>query len=111
MVLAFGLPFYLLIITAGKNQAEALKLSLSLRTHWYLIDIQNCHRWGAGMIPAFFGSILLSVPSVVLALIFGAMASWILARRTTKAMSIVYALCISGLILPSAVVSVMMLLK
>lgn len=111
VVLALGLPFYLLIITAGKNQAEALKLSLSLPTHWYLIDNFRTVITEGKMIPAFFGSILVTVPSVVLALIFGAMASWILARRTTKAMSIVYALCISGLILPPAVVSVMMLLK
>lgn len=111
VLLALGLPFYLLVITAGKNQAEALKLSLSLPTHWHLLDNFRTVMTEGKMIPAFFGSVLVTVPSVVIALIFGAMASWILARRTTRAMSVVYALCISGLILPPAVVSVMMLLK
>ena len=63
------------------------------------------------MIAAFFGSIVVTVPSVFLALLFGSMASWILARRTTKLLAVVYALGISGLILPPAVVTVMMLLK
>lgn len=57
------------------------------------------------------GSIVITGPSVFLALLLGSMASWILARRTTRPMAVVYALSISGLILPPAVVTVMMLLK
>ncbi|KFI93889.1 sugar ABC transporter permease [Bifidobacterium saguini DSM 23967] len=109
--ISLGLPFYLLFITASKNQAEALQLSLRLPTEWHLIDNFKTVLTEGKMITAFFGSVAVTVPAVALALIFGSMASWILARRATKPMAIIYALCISGLILPPAVVSVMMLLK
>lgn len=111
VVIALGLPFYLLVVTAGKDQAEALQLSLSLPTQWHLLDNFATVLSQGKMIAAFFGSVIVTVPSVLIALLFGSMASWIFARRTTKAMSLVYALCISGLILPPAVVTVMMLLK
>lgn len=111
VVIALGLPFYLLVVTAGKDQAEALQLSLSLPTQWHLLENFATVLSQGKMIAAFFGSVIVTVPSVLIALLFGAMASWIFARRTTKAMSLVYALCISGLILPPAVVTVMMLLK
>lgn len=111
VVIALGLPFYLLVVTAGKDQAEALQLSLSLPTQWHLLENFATVLSQGKMIAAFFGSVIVTVPSVLIALLFGSMASWIFARRTTKAMSLVYALCISGLILPPAVVTVMMLLK
>lgn len=111
VVFSLGLPFYLLFITASKSQAEALQLSLRLPTEWHLIDNFRTVLTEGKMITAFLGSVAVTVPAVLLALICGSMASWILARRATKPMTIVYALCISGLILPPAVVSVMLLLK
>ncbi|WEV46066.1 carbohydrate ABC transporter permease [Bifidobacterium sp. ESL0690] len=111
VIVALGLPFYLLVVTAGKDQKEALQLSLSLPTKWHLFENFGTVIRDGKMIPAFFGSIIVTVPSVLIALVLGSMASWILARRTTRAMSVVYSLCISGLILPPAVVTVMMLLK
>ncbi|RSX52876.1 sugar ABC transporter permease [Bifidobacterium goeldii] len=111
VVVSLGLPFYLLFITAAKNQSEALQLSLSLPTEWHFWDNVKTVITQGEMIPAFFGSLIVTVPSVLLSLIFGSMASWILARRATKPMAVVYSLCISGLILPPAVVTVMMLLK
>ena len=111
IVISLGLPFYLLLVTAGKNQAEALQLSLQLPTQWHLLENFSTVLSQGKMISAFFGSVLVTVPSVIIALLFGSMASWIFARRATKPMAMVYALCISGLILPPAVVTVMMLLK
>lgn len=111
VIFSLGVPFWLLVVTAGKNQAEALQLSLSLPSQWHLLENFATVISQGKMFQAFFGSVIVTVPSVLVALIFGSMASWIFARRSTKPMSIVYALCISGLILPPAVVTVMMLLK
>lgn len=111
MLVLLGIPFWLLIVTAGKSQAEAIVPNMSLPSHWQLLENFKTVIVQGKMIPAFFGSIIVTVPSVFLALLFGSMASWILARRTTKPMAVVYALSISGLILPPAVVTVMMLLK
>lgn len=111
VVACLGVPFYLLVVTAGKDQAEALRLSLALPSKWHLFENFGVVLSQGKMIPAFFGSLLVTLPSVLVALIFGSMASWILARRATRVMAVVYALCISGLILPPAVVTVMLLLK
>lgn len=98
-------------MTAGKSQAEAINPNMSLPSHWQLLENFRTVITDGKMVSAFFGSVLVTVPSVFLALLFGSMAAWVLARRTTKPMAIVYALSISGLILPPAVVTVMMLLK
>ena len=111
MLVLLGVPFWLLIVTAGKTQAEAIQPTMSLPSHWQLLENFKTVIVDGKMIQAFFGSVLVTVPSVFIALLLGSMASWILARRTTKPMTIVYALCISGLILPPAVVTIMMLLK
>nr|WP_281399011.1 ABC transporter permease subunit [Schaalia hyovaginalis] len=39
------------------------------------------------------------------------MASWILARRTSRSMALVYAVFISGVILPPSIITIMMLLR
>ncbi|MCI1660598.1 carbohydrate ABC transporter permease [Bifidobacterium psychraerophilum] len=106
-----GIPFWLLIVTAGKTQAEAINPNMSLPSRWQLLQNFGTVLTEGKMIPAFLGSIVITGPSVFLALLLGSMASWILARRTTRPMAVVYALSISGLILPPAVVTVMMLLK
>ncbi|PWG66697.1 carbohydrate ABC transporter permease [Bifidobacterium callitrichidarum] len=111
LIIFLGVPFWLLIVTAGKSQAEAISPNMSLPSHWQLLENFKTVLIDGKMIQAFFGSVIVTVPSVLLTLICGSMAAWILARRTTKPMAIVYALSISGLILPPAVVTVMMLLK
>ena len=111
MLVLLGVPFWLLIVTAGKSQAEAIRPTMSLPSHWQLLQNFSTVITDGKMIKAFFGSVIVTVPSVFLALLLGSMASWVLARRTTKPMTVVYALSISGLVLPPAVVTVMMLLK
>ena len=61
--------------------------------------------------PALIGSLIVTAPSVFLALLFGAMASWILAHRTSRSMALVYAVFISGVILPPSIITIMMLLR
>lgn len=111
LLVFLGIPFWLLIVTAGKSQAEAIQPNMSLPSHWQLLENFKTVLVDGKMIQAFIGSVVVTVPSVGLTLICGSMAAWILARRTTRPMMVVYALSISGLILPPAVVTVMMLLK
>jgi raffinose/stachyose/melibiose transport system permease protein len=106
-----GIPLWLVVVTAGKSQGEALSPDLSLPTHWQLLD--NLRQvWTDGDVPvAFFGSLLVVVPTVAGVLTFGSMASWVLARRATRLNAVLYALAISGIVLPPAVVTVVLLLR
>lgn len=111
VVTLLGVPFYLVVITAGKSQQEAFDPNLAPPTQWQLFqNIAQVFTKG-NMGPAFFGSLLIMVPAVVGVLLLGAMASWVLARRSSRMMAIVYALAISGIVLPPAVVTVVLLLR
>ncbi len=106
-----GVPLWLVIATAGKSRAEAIDPDLSPPTQWHLWD--NLRQvWTAADVPAaFFGSLLIVVPTVAGVLILGSMAAWVLARRTSRLTAALYALGISGIILPPAVVTVVLLLR
>ncbi|MEU0533171.1 carbohydrate ABC transporter permease [Amycolatopsis tolypomycina] len=106
-----GIPLWLVVVTAGKSQGEALDPDLSLPGHWQLFaNLREV--WVQGEVPAaFFGSLLIVVPTVAGVLVFGSMAAWVLARRATRLNAALYALGISGIVLPPAVVTVVLLLR
>ena len=106
-----GIPLWLVVVTAGKSQGEALDPDLSLPSDWQLwSNLRSV--WGEGDVPAaFFGSLLVVVPTVAGVLTFGSMAAWVLARRATRLNAALYALAISGIVLPPAVVTVVLLLR
>lgn len=106
-----GIPLWMIIVTAGKSQAEAVVPNMSLPSKWQLLENFQTVITDGEMLKAFTGSMLVTVPAVFIALLFGAMASWILARRSSRGMAIIYALFISGVILPPSVITIMMLLR
>lgn len=110
-VLLLGLPFWLVLVTASKTQEEAFNPTLALPNDWQLFEnFATVFRDGK-MLPAFLGSILVMVPAVLGVLILGSMAAWILGRRGGRGLAVVYALAISGIILPPAVVTIVLLLR
>ncbi|MCI2959481.1 carbohydrate ABC transporter permease [Agromyces atrinae] len=111
VVLLLGVPFWLVISTAGKTQAEALNPNLAAPSEWQLFE-NFAQVFGDGrMLLGFFGSLLVMVPSVLAVLVLGSMAAWILGRRRSRSLAIIYALAISGIILPPAVVTIVLLLR
>ncbi|WP_112261423.1 carbohydrate ABC transporter permease [Lentzea terrae] len=111
VLVVIGVPLWLVVVTAGKSQGEALNPDFSLPQRWQLWE--NLRQvWTDGEVPAaFFGSLLVVVPTVFALLVFGSMASWVLARRATRLNAVLYALGISGIVLPPAVVTVVLLLR
>lgn len=111
VIVLLGIPFWLVIATAAKDQAEALNPSLTPPSHWQLFQNFATVLGDGRMVPAFFGSLLIMVPSVFGVLLLGSMASWILGRRKSKGIAFLYALSISGIVLPPAVVTIVLLLR
>lgn len=110
-LISLGIPFWLILVTAAKSQQEAQSPNLSLPTTWSLGENLATALTQGDMFVAFFGSVLILVPSVAGALLLGAMASWVLARRKSRGIGILYAIAISGVVLPPAVVTVVLLLR
>lgn len=110
-VALLGIPFLLTVLTASKTQAEAFVPTLALPSEWRLFDNFATVIGDGRMIAAFGGSVLVMVPAVLGVLILGSMAAWILGRRQSKALAFVYAVAISGIVLPPAVVTIVLLLR
>ncbi|MDI6103672.1 carbohydrate ABC transporter permease [Actinoplanes sp. NEAU-A12] len=106
-----GIPLWLVVATAGKSQSEAIKPDLSPPTDWRLLE-NLTQIWTDAKVPAaFLGSLLILVPTVAGVLVCGSMAAWVLARRATRFTAFLYAIAISGIVLPPAVVTVVLLLR
>lgn len=111
VLLGVGAPLWLVVVTAAKDQGEALNPTFSLPSEWHLWE-NLAEVWDRGSIPsAFAGSLLLVVPTVLLVLLIGSLAAWIFARRTGRLNSVLYAAAISGVVLPPAVVTIVLLLR
>jgi raffinose/stachyose/melibiose transport system permease protein len=111
VVLLLGVPFWLVVSTAGKNQAEALNPNLAAPSQWQLFENFAEVFTDGRMLLGFLGSLLVMVPSVLGVLILGSMAAWILGRRSSRLLAVIYALAISGIVLPPAVVTIVLLLR
>lgn len=110
-VFSLGVPFWVIIVTAGKSAVDARQPNLALPNDWELgKNISSTFSEG-NMGVASLGSLLLLIPSVFGVLLLGAMASWVLARRKTRGLSIAYTIGISGVIVPPAIVPIVLLLK
>ena len=111
MIFSLGVPFWVIIVTAGKSAVEARQPNLALPSQWeFGKNISTTFSEG-NMGVASLGSLLLLIPSVFGVLLLGAMASWVLARRKTRGLSIAYTIGISGVIVPPAIVPIVLLLK
>ena len=111
VVLVIGIPLWLVVVTAGKSQGDALRPDLSLPSDWQLWENLRTV-WADGEVPAaLLGSLLVVAPTVLGVLTFGSMAAWVLARRATRVTAVLYAVAISGIVLPPAVVTVVLLLR
>ncbi|MBT2501690.1 carbohydrate ABC transporter permease [Curtobacterium sp. ISL-83] len=102
---------WMVLVNSFKTTGESQSPNLALPHVWNLV--QNYSQvfsegdiWGG-----FIGSLLVTVPSVVGVLIVGTAASWVLARRATRAMSFLYSVGISGIVLPPAVITIVLTLK
>jgi raffinose/stachyose/melibiose transport system permease protein len=111
IVVVIGVPLWLALITSAKSQGDSQLPDLSLPKSWHLFA-NYAHAFTEGNVPwALFGSLLVMVPSVIGVLLFGSLAAWILARRGTRLSAILYTLAISGIVLPPAVVTMVLLLR
>ena len=106
-----GIPFWVILVTAAKDQAGALNPNLALPDEWHLFENFGTVFTDGKMLTALGGSVLVMVPAVIGVLLLGSMAAWILGRRVSKGLAVVYAIAISGIVLPPAVVTIVLLLR
>jgi raffinose/stachyose/melibiose transport system permease protein len=109
----FVIPFIFILFIAGKEQAEAALLQFTLPTEWRVFE-NLAEVIGARdglMVTAMRNSLILTVASVTLIVVFAAMVGFVLQRRRDRIGTIVSALLLAGLIIPPAIVPTIFVLQ
>ncbi|MDM9625217.1 carbohydrate ABC transporter permease [Rhizobium sp. S152] len=109
----FVIPFAFIILMTFKDKRQANLLDFSWPTGFHLWDnlvtVASTRNWM--LVTAFVNSTILTVASVTLLVVFGAMVGFILARRKTRWNPLVEFLILAGLMIPPAVVPTIWLLQ
>jgi raffinose/stachyose/melibiose transport system permease protein len=112
-VILFGVPLYFVFVNAAKSTQEASLLNMAWPTQFQLTEnIAAVFVAENGMINrAFMNSALITILSIVLLILLGAMAGYVLHRKTSKLSPFFNFLLLAGLIIPPAIVPTIWVLE
>lgn len=111
--IVFLVPFVFIVFTAAKDRAAASRLEFTPPEAWRLVEnfLEVIGFRNNLMVTALRNSLVLTVLSVVLIVIFAAMAGFVLQRRRDGLARVASALVLAGLIIPPAVVPTIYVLQ
>ena len=104
-VLFLGVPLWLVFVTSGKSAAQTQIPSLTLPHHQQFASNYSDAYSSGKMLSGLVNSLLVVVPAVTLTVVFAGMASWVLARRTSRIVGGLYSVAVSGMLLPASVIT------
>ncbi|MFG1949348.1 carbohydrate ABC transporter permease [Nonomuraea sp. NPDC048826] len=109
----FLVPFALMLLTAVKDQTQAVDLDFAWPTSWPVVEnlIAVVEARDYVLLRAYVNSTIITVVSVTALVILGAMAAFVLQRRPGKVARLADFLVLAGLIIPPAVVPTIWLLQ
>ncbi|WP_420489663.1 carbohydrate ABC transporter permease [Neobacillus vireti] len=109
----FGIPFYFVIINAFKDVKESSLLNMDWpRTFHIMENFKAVINARDGMIlRAFYNSVMITGLSIILLILLGAAAGYVLQRKVTKVTPFFNFLILAGLIIPPAVVPTIWVLQ
>ncbi|PAZ16050.1 ABC transporter [Streptomyces sp. SA15] len=112
-VVVFVVPFAFIVLTAVKDAQQAAQLDFSWPRNFQLVDnlVQVVQARDYILIIAFINSVILTVASVAVMVVLGAMVAFVLQRRVTRWTGLINFLVLSGLIIPPAVVPTIWVLQ
>jgi raffinose/stachyose/melibiose transport system permease protein len=102
------LPFLAILLNSFKTKKEAAEMTIALPTEWNIVN-NYVEVFQTGLLKAFGNSTLVTLLSVTLIILTTALASFVLQRRQTAAMSRLKTLFIIGLILPGQIIPTYMI--
>ena len=109
----FLVPFAFIVLTAFKDKQEAADHDFNLPTTWHIFDnlIAVLQTGNYTLVTAFINSIILTLVSVALMVVFGAMVGFVQQRRRGWWTEPVNFLVLAGLIVPPAIVPTIWVLQ
>lgn len=105
-IFIFGIPFYFVIINAVKDATESASLNMAWPGSFHVIENINAvfHAQNGMIMRAFYNSIMITLLSIILLIIMGSMAGYVLQRKKSKFSPLFNFLILAGLIIPPAIV-------
>jgi raffinose/stachyose/melibiose transport system permease protein len=112
-IVFFVIPFLFMFLTAVKSEDQSSDLSFAWPTSWPVVDnLKDVFSARDYMlVTAFKNSILLTVVSVTILVVLGAMVGFVIQRRPGKIATVANILVLSGLIIPPAIVPTIWVLQ
>lgn len=109
----FLVPFAFIAMTAVKSPDEARALDFSWPSEWPIVENFQAviEARNYMVVAAFINSTILTVSSVALLVLFGAIVAYVLQRRESRLNGLVGFLVLAGLIIPPAVVPTIWVLQ
>jgi raffinose/stachyose/melibiose transport system permease protein len=105
------IPFWILVINSFKPLKEAQKMGLGLPHEWKIIENYSIVIKKGNFLGGLLNTILVTVISIFLILLFSSMASWIFARGKSRIFSVLYYISVSGILIPIAMIPAIWILK
>jgi raffinose/stachyose/melibiose transport system permease protein len=109
----FVVPFIFILLTAAKTRPEAALFKFSWPEQFQLVEnIREVMAFGENrMFLALWNSLLLTVGSVTLIVLFSALVAFVMQRRRDRVASVVSSIMLAGLIIPPSVVPTIFVLQ
>lgn len=103
----YMVPFMMVILNSAKTSAEIMNNPISMPNDWGQL-ITNVRKIFESPITdyvgAFFDSLIITVSSLAIIVIFSSMAAWVLVRNKTKWSTFVYMSFVAAMVIPFQVV-------
>jgi raffinose/stachyose/melibiose transport system permease protein len=111
--IVFVVPFIFILLTAAKPRQEAALQQFTLPSQWQLLEnFRDVLAFGNyRMLLALWNSMLITMGTVTLVVLFSALVAFVLQRRSDRMAAIVSSFMLAGLVLPPSVVPTIFLLQ
>lgn len=105
------IPLWVMVVNSFKPFGEANGFSLSLPHVWSIKENYSTVVNDGDALQGLANSLIITVPSVVIVVLVGALAGWVFARGRGRTISVLYYLAIAGILLPPSIVTTVEVLK
>lgn len=108
LFILFMVPFIMVIMNSGKSSGEIMRSAISSPESFFNQLGDNVSRiFGAptvDYIGAFFDSLIITVVSLFVIVLFSSMAAWVITRNKTRWSNFLYMMFVSAMVIPFQVV-------
>lgn len=105
-----AVPVWLIVVNSFKTEGEAALLSLALPTDWAIVENYTAVFVQGNYLAGLRNSLVVAVPTVVVVLLLGSMASWAYARSRRRSTQVFFYITSLSILLPPAVIPTVFLL-